>query len=283
MSSPKSGGATGNIIRILLLSLVVLALFAATALIVAFLVAWRLDTSLADPWSRNLGILCGLIVWLFVAIFHFKAETLYMPVRRRVGFLDSVQRHLRDMGYSIEKAADSGVVARPGFQFYLMGGSIQVELEDGVARLIGPKVHLETLRHRLRMENVVEKAGQDIRNTQRRQGEKVLKRVAITLRVPPEHWNGIYDEVIDVLHKEDAEVICELNILATSKLGIRESVVETMIREWLTQQQIKADVHKEIHRDSSATLPAIKGLGKNRTSEPNITPEPSKDRVEPSA
>lgn len=282
MSASRSG-ATATLLRIVLLSLVVLVLFAATVLLVAFLVAWRTDASLTDPWSINLGILCGLIVWLFVIIFHIKAETLYVPVRRRGGYLNLVQGHLRELGYFIDKADDTRIVARPGFHSYLMGGSIQVELEEGVARLTGPKVHLESLRRRLRMENVVNKAEQDIRDNQRRQGEKVLKRVAITLRVPLEQWNAIYDEVIDVLKKEDAEVICELNVLATSRPGIRESVVDSMIRDWLAQQQIKADIHKEIHRESSATLPVLRGLGKGRTLEPSNTPDPSSDAAESKA
>jgi hypothetical protein len=281
MSATRSGGATGTLLRILVLSLIVLALFAATVLLVASLVAWRIDASITDPWSINLGILCGLIVWLFVVIFHIKAETLYVPVRRRGGYLTLVQGHLRELGYFIDKVDDSRVVARPGFHSYLMGGSIQVELEEGMARLVGPKIHLESLRRRLRMENVVEKAEQDIRDSQRRQGEKVLKRVAITLRVPLDQWNAIYDEVIDVLKKEDAEVVCELSVLATSRPGIRETIVDSMIRDWLAQHQIKADIHKEIHRESSATLPVLRGLGKPRSIEPSTSPEPSHDSAEP--
>ncbi len=282
MSAPRSG-ATVNVLRILVLAVVVLAMFAATVLVVASLIAWRSNSSITDPWSIYLGILCGLIFWLFVMIFHIKGETVFIPIPRRGGFLNLVQGHLRELGYFIEKADESRIVARPGFSSYLMGGSIQAEIEEGVVRLTGPKVHLETLRRRLRMQTVVHKAEQDIRDSQRRQGEKVLKRVAITLRVPLEHWNGIYDEVIDVLKKEDAEVICELNILATSRPGIRESVVETMIRDWLTQQQIKADIHKEIHRESSASLPVLRGLGKNRPSEASTTPEPTKEPTKDAA
>jgi hypothetical protein len=192
-----------NALRVISLSLVVLAIFALTVVVVAFLVALLQGTSLTDPWSINLGILCGLIVWLFVAIFHIRAETIYLPVRRRGGFLDSIQQHLEELGYHVEKAEKTRLVARPGFHSYLMGGGIAVELEEAAARVSGPKLSLEMLRKRVRMDTVVGKAQQAIRESQRRQGEKLLKRVAITLRVPLECWDELYTELIEVLVKEN--------------------------------------------------------------------------------
>jgi hypothetical protein len=64
------------------------------------------------------------------------------------------------------------------------------------------------------------------------------------MRVPWEHWQDIYNEVIDPLAQEGAEILCDVNILATSDGAIRENTVELVIRESLAQRGIKAEIHK---------------------------------------
>jgi hypothetical protein len=76
------------------------------------------------------------------------------------------------------------------------------------------------------------------------QGERRLSRVRITMRISWENWNDIYNEVIDPLAQEGADILCDVNILAQGDDAIRENTVELVIREALSQRGIKADIHK---------------------------------------
>jgi hypothetical protein len=73
-------------------------------------------------------------------------------------------------------------------------------------------------------------------------GERRLSRVRITARIPWEHWNDIYNEVIDPLAKEGAEIYCDVVILAKGEDAIRENTVELVIKESLSQRGINANV-----------------------------------------
>jgi hypothetical protein len=74
------------------------------------------------------------------------------------------------------------------------------------------------------------------------QGERRLNRVRILMRVPWENWHDIYNEVIDPLAKEGADILCEVTSLAKGDAAIRENTVELVIRESLSQRGIKADI-----------------------------------------
>jgi hypothetical protein len=234
-----------RLFRVLLLCLAVLAVFAATASAAAFLVSRIKRAPLTDPWCIYLGIVCGLIAWLFVFTFHIKRETALIIVQRPSGFLDQVRKNLEELGYHVEQRDDGHLTARPRFHSLLFGGGFDVRLEDHAARVTGPKVYVEVLRNRLRMESFVGKAQKSIWAARKRQGERLLCRVQISLRVPAEHWQAFRAEVIDVLAGEDADVVCEVNLLAHSEPGIRDSTVDNLIRSWLERHQLKAEIHKE--------------------------------------
>jgi predicted AAA+ superfamily ATPase len=74
------------------------------------------------------------------------------------------------------------------------------------------------------------------------QGERRLSRVRVAMNVPWENWNDIYNEVIDPLAKEGADVRCEVVIIAKGDAAIRENTVELGIRESLGQRGIQADI-----------------------------------------
>lgn len=61
---------------------------------------------------------------------------------------------------------------------------MQVELSDTSARLLGPKVYLEILRRRLRVEHHLDKLQQSFLDHKRREGEQLLRRVQVCLQVP---------------------------------------------------------------------------------------------------
>jgi len=74
------------------------------------------------------------------------------------------------------------------------------------------------------------------------EGERRLSRVRIVARIPWENWHDIYNEVIDPLAKEGADVICDVVILAKGEDAMRENTVELVIKESLSQRGIDAKI-----------------------------------------
>ena len=74
------------------------------------------------------------------------------------------------------------------------------------------------------------------------EGERRLSRVRIKMHVPWENWNDIYNEVIDPLAQEGADMLCEVVIVAKGDCTIRENTVELGIKESLSQRGLKADI-----------------------------------------
>jgi hypothetical protein len=60
--------------------------------------------------------------------------------------------------------------------------------------------------------------------------------------LPWENWNDVYNEVIDPLAKEGADVRCEVVIVAKGDAAIRENTVELGIKESLSQRGIEAKI-----------------------------------------
>lgn len=57
-----------------------------------------------------------------------------------------------------------------------------------------------------------------------------------------EDWNDIYNEVIDPLAKEGADLTCQVIVIAQGDAAIRKHTVELGIKESLSQRGIKADI-----------------------------------------
>ena len=62
------------------------------------------------------------------------------------------------------------------------------------------------------------------------------------MRVPWENWQDIYNEVIDPLAREGADIMCDVTIVAKSDASIRENTVELGIKESLSQRELDAKV-----------------------------------------
>jgi hypothetical protein len=76
-------------------------------------------------------------------------------------------------------------------------------------------------------------------------GERRLNRVRISMYVKWEDWNDIYNEVIDPLAKEGADLTCQVIVIAQGDSAIRENTVELGIKESLSQRGIKADIQTD--------------------------------------
>src|SRR5262249_47146019 len=74
-------------------------------------------------------------------------------------------------------------------------------------------------------------------------GERRLNKVRINMvSVPWDQWNDIYNEVIDPLAKEGADLFCQVIVIAKGNAAIRENTVELGIKESLSQRGIKAEI-----------------------------------------
>jgi hypothetical protein len=74
-------------------------------------------------------------------------------------------------------------------------------------------------------------------------GERRLNRVRIDIKkLPWENWHDIYNEVIQPLANEGAELYCQVIVIAQGDEAIRENTVENVVKESLVQRNIKADI-----------------------------------------
>ena len=74
-----------------------------------------------------------------------------------------------------------------------------------------------------------------------RAGERRLDKVRIQIdKLPWENWHDIYNEVVQPLANEGAELYCQVVIIAKGDAAIRENTVELGIKESLSQRGIEA-------------------------------------------
>ena len=76
-----------------------------------------------------------------------------------------------------------------------------------------------------------------------KEGERRLNKVRIDIKkLPWENWHDVYNEVIQPLADEGAEIYCQVIVLAQGDGAIRENTVELVIKEALAQRDIKAEI-----------------------------------------
>src|SRR5262249_51925399 len=75
--------------------------------------------------------------------------------------------------------------------------------------------------------------------------ENLIKRVELRLRLGPDQFEAVRKNIIEFL-QQDAEVVCELNLLVQGENGIREDILEFRIREWLHREGIHCEIHKDL-------------------------------------
>jgi hypothetical protein len=228
----------GALARVGLLAVLFTSALLALTLLLAGLLAWGRGDQFVQAGSLITGLACSLIACLFVAAFHLRTETLVVPVHDPARFGRDVRLLLREMGYEILTRTAARIQTRPGFQAFLFGRGIDVQIEADRAALTGPRVSVERLRSGLRLAAHVQHA-RNVAHDPRRCPEPLLKRVELRLRLAPEQ-----------LH-----VVCELCLLSQSERGIRDSTVEVQLRDWLSQHGIAAQIHKDLLRLKE--LPAL--------------------------
>lgn len=232
-------------LRIFFWLVLFLTLSAGMALGVAYALALIQDSSITHGSNLYLGLVCGLIVWLFMAVFHLRRETLHLPMVEEELFLSRLKEIMHELGYELTVKSPEHLRFHPAFAAFLLGGDIRVKLEPPYATLTGPRVNLEILRNRLRMENYLDKVQQSCQGIRRRRqpSENLLKRVQMTVRLPPNGWGMVVDHLQKTLAKDTA-MIGDLHILLQSDAGIPESLIEEDVRQWLNERAIVVDIQK---------------------------------------
>lgn len=249
--TPNWLGAVARLSVLLLLALVVLL---GTGLLFAAAVALVNGGGVVSPGNLSVGLVCGLISWLFVAAFHLRKETVNVPAADPERFLQNARLLLTEMGYEVKSRNVRQLSTRPRFHSLLFGSGIQVDMAGARAHLTGPKVCVEMLRNRLRILSHLGVVQQALREPHRHT-ETLIKRAELRLRVTPEQLDEVRTNVIDVL-QITADVVCDVHLLAQSDIGIPESTLEFQIKQWLDQKGIEATLHKhfvQLHRPMSNT------------------------------
>jgi len=232
-------GAAAHVCTLAICFLIVLA---GTAFLITFVAAWLNGTQVTDGASLQIGVVCGLIAWLIIAVFHFRKETIALPFLERGPFLVQMKRALADLGYELESEGDV-LGFKPKFRSYLLGGGVRVRIEGNAGKITGPKVPLEILRRRMRIRNHLDNIPQAIQEGRRRQGERLLKRVHVSLRFSSEQWQDVYAHLVQPLAREGT-VVCDLNVLVQNDAGMPDRMLDLQVRPWLQSRNIAAEIHK---------------------------------------
>jgi hypothetical protein len=240
---------------VVVLSVPVVAAFALTALLCAAVTAALRTREVPLAQTLLLGVLCGLVAWLFVAVFHIRRERLVLPAPDGDAFRDRLRAELEALGYREGASSPEALLFRPPFTSFLVGGAIRVQWGPGTASVVGPRVFLEVLRHRLRVERHVGGVRRSVADSWVRRGKHLLRRVEVRMRVPAEQWPDVYADVIEVLAGDGARVVCDVSILAHSEQGIVRQTVDVVIRDRLRQKHLEADIRQEPLRRSGEAAP----------------------------
>jgi hypothetical protein len=232
-------------VRILLLALGALSVFALTAFLDLSPIFWLKNNVHLSAGIAVLGVLCALITWLFVIVFHLRRESLTFLDEDRAALVTRVRGELEELGYVAGETRNGSTAFKPRFTTYLVGGSVHLTENPKAVVVSGPKVFIEILRKRLKVLHHLATVQQTIQENRVRQGRHLLRRVEIDLRVSAAQWQKIYDDVISVLATQDAGLVCEVHILAQNESGILDTMVESNIRERLRQHNIPVEIRKE--------------------------------------
>jgi hypothetical protein len=222
-----------------------LAVLAATTLAFAVGLAWLQGTEIFTVTGLLNAVVCGLTFWLFVAIFHLRTDTVAVEVTDGPTFLRRLRADLMEMGYHPTRLGAWTYVFTPDFTALRFGGRVRAHASAGVARVTAPKGLLERLRGPLRLHAFAASARAASDVARKRRGRHLLRRVHISFRVGEGEGPAVPAEVVQALAEEGAEVTCDINILAHSPGGIRESVIEGLVRDRFRPHHIAADVRTE--------------------------------------
>jgi hypothetical protein len=130
---------------------------AVTALPFAVLWSWLFAAMQQRPFGEILpfglagGIFFGLFFGLAMAFF-LKGKTATIEVGDKGGFVSRLNVAMAQLGYNPATQADDFFTYKPSFQAGLAAGRISVQLQEGRAVIVGPKMYVKKLLKRLAAE-----------------------------------------------------------------------------------------------------------------------------------
>jgi len=100
------------------------------------------------PFGLGAGFFFGLFFGLTMAFF-FKGETANVEFADKKGFVARLNVSMSQLGYNPASQTEDFLTYKPSFQAGLAAGRISVQLHDGHAIVVGPKMYVKKLLQRL--------------------------------------------------------------------------------------------------------------------------------------
>jgi hypothetical protein len=231
--------------RVLSLAAAALILFGLTASPFILVFAAFRGVPFFEPMNLYGGIVCGLIAWLFVIVFHVRREQLSLPYSDQRAFIQKLREELAELGYELNQSAPDCLQGKPSFTAMLFGGNIQVKLLRKSATLSGPKISLESLRNRLRLQSHLDSNRRTLEDSGYFLEQGLLRGVQVHFPVSGADQHEAACQLIEDLKRMGASVHCDVNIWAQSETGFEGLVVDKLVRDKIKQMGIPVTVHKK--------------------------------------
>jgi hypothetical protein len=237
-------------------SVVAVTLLASGTLAISWFLSLFRDGTFTRGDNVVIGLVCCLIVLLFIGAFHLRKETAVLRFADRAKFLSRMHTILVDLGYQAIDITEDHWRTRPHFRALLFGDGIDVKLEGGNATLTGPRWSLERIRRRYRMASQLDKVQESISDSKARVAETFLKRLELSVRLEPNHLEEFQKRIVDVLAK-NGNVMVDVQLMLISENGMNESLWSNDMRPWLDENEIPYEFHRD--RTQRATIAAAAG------------------------
>ena len=127
-----------------------LMLGSASALPFALVFSWLLAAMMQRPFgevipiSLGAGLLFGVLFGLTMAFF-LKGETAAVKYIDEAAFLARLNIAVSQLGYNPAVQSERFVTFKPSFQAGLAAGRIAVQLQEGEAVIVGPRIYVHKL------------------------------------------------------------------------------------------------------------------------------------------
>ena len=243
MTSPRSRWLKSAVFLFLWLA-IALAAILSVALLIAKIVGFVGGDESLSPRNFFVGLVCSLIAWLFIAVFHLRKETVLLRMSDRPRFEARLRKILFDLGYRSIEATENEWRTRPEFLAFLFGPGVRIHLDGAKAAITGPKFSLERIRAKYRVVSHLEKVQDSRANCKARLSECYIKRCELSLRLTPALLAEFQRKVVEPLAKH-GEVLVELQLMATCPDGLPESRWINDIQPWLDEEGIFYEFHKD--------------------------------------
>ena len=127
---------------------------ATTALPFAILSSWLFAAMERRSFGEILpiGLAAGLFFGLFFGLtmaFLLMGKTAIVEVADKKGFVSRLNVAMSQLGYNPASQTDDFLTYKPSFQAGLAAGRISVQLQEGHAVVVGPKMYVTKLLQRL--------------------------------------------------------------------------------------------------------------------------------------